>query len=92
MLLLPPPLPSTPPSSTPPIIRLPTHYSPTPDPRATLKRYLGRTLDRVVGICWYILVLLGAGSGVVGIFNFFLGIGAWTWWKSRGGSGPTSSV
>jgi len=92
MLLLPPPLPSTSASFAPPIIRLPKHYTPMPDPRATFKRYTGRILDRIIGICWYILVLLGAGSGAVGIFNFFLGIGAWSWWRSRGGSSSTSSV
>ncbi|KAF9469211.1 Endonuclease/exonuclease/phosphatase [Collybia nuda] len=81
MLLLPPSTSSIG-STEPPTIRLPSHYKPLPDSRATLKRYLGRSLDRIVGICWYALVLLGAGSGVVGVFNFVLGLGAWTWWKS----------
>jgi hypothetical protein len=91
ILLLPPSSPSGPASSTPPTIRLPKSYSPTPDPRATLKRCAGRTLDRIIGICWWLLILLGAGSGVVGVFNFCLGIGAWSWWRSRD-SGSTNSV
>ncbi|KAG6851268.1 hypothetical protein H0H93_011704 [Arthromyces matolae] len=84
MLLLPPKT-NTPQSqvSRPPLLRLPSDYSPAPDPRANLKRYLGRSFDRLIGICWYILVLLGAGSGAVGIFNFLVGLGAWTWWRSR---------
>lgn len=92
MLLLPPSSPSMPASSAPPIIRLPKHYSPVPDPRAVLKRYAGRMLDRTIGICWWILVLLGAGSGIFGAVNFFLGIGAWTWWRSRDTHGSPSSV
>lgn len=94
MLLLPPPSATIRgfPCSTTPTIRLPKNYFPTPDPRADLKRYTGRTLDRIIGICWWILVLLGAGSGIVGVFNFFLGVGAWTWWRSRDSSTPASSV
>ncbi|KAG5724000.1 Synaptojanin-2 [Termitomyces sp. T112] len=69
--------------SRPPMLRLPSTYTPAPDPRANFKRYVGRSFDRVIGICWYILVLLGAGSGVVGIFNFIVGVGAWTWWRSK---------
>ncbi|KAF5380818.1 hypothetical protein D9615_004086 [Tricholomella constricta] len=93
MLLLPPPTPPATPSLTrPPMLRLPSHYSPTPDPRATLKRYVGRSFDRVIGICWYILVLLGAGSSAVGVFNFLVGVGAWTWWKSKNGGPPPISV
>lgn len=65
------------------MVRLPSTYIPTPDPCANIKRYVGRSLDRIVGIFWYTLVLLGAGSGVVGIFNFIVGIGAWTWWRSK---------
>ncbi|KAG6833680.1 hypothetical protein H0H87_002876 [Tephrocybe sp. NHM501043] len=72
--------------SRPPILRLPSTYAPAPDPRANLKRYMGRFFDRVIGICWYILVLLGAGSGAVGVFNFLVGIGAWTWWRAKDNS------
>ncbi|KAF8077804.1 inositol polyphosphate phosphatase [Lyophyllum atratum] len=75
-----------------PMLRLPSHYSATPDPCANLKRYTGRTLDRIIGICWYLLVLLGAGSGAVGVFNFIVGVGAWTWWKSRDIGRPPISV
>ncbi|KAG6907423.1 hypothetical protein DXG01_008995 [Tephrocybe rancida] len=87
MLLLPPTAPADAPAdvqvSKPPMLRLPSTYTPVADPRANLKRYVGRSFDRIIGICWYILVLLGAGSGVVGVFNFIIGVGAWTWWKSK---------
>ncbi|KAJ7271963.1 inositol polyphosphate phosphatase [Mycena haematopus] len=75
---------STPP--TPPTLRLRALYTPVPDPHATLKRYTGRVLDRAIGRVWWLLTLLGAGSALVGMFNFVLGLGAWGWW-SRFGSG-----
>jgi len=85
LLLLPPPTSSSSPETgTPPLLRLPSAYTPTPDPRATLKRYTGRTLDRIIGYIWWLLTLVGAGSTVVGIFNFFLGFAAWRWWKGPG--------
>ncbi|KAF8163447.1 inositol polyphosphate phosphatase [Crassisporium funariophilum] len=89
LLLLPPPQ-LSPASVSVPILRLPLDYSPSPDPRATLKRYTGRVLDRVIGIVWWLLTLLGAGSAVFGVLNFFLGLGAWTWWriKPAGGDVP----
>ncbi|KAJ7444924.1 inositol polyphosphate phosphatase [Mycena latifolia] len=80
LLLL--PAPSAPPSAAPPVLRLPAHYTPTPDPHATRKRYTGRVLDRAIGRVWWFLTLLGAGSALVGIFNFVLGLGAWGWWRS----------
>lgn len=88
LLLLPPPTSlSSPETCTPPLLRLPSAYTPTPDPRATLKRYIGRTLDRIIGYTWWLLTLVGAGSTIVGIFNFFLGLAAWRWWKA-----PVASV
>ncbi|KAJ7940451.1 inositol polyphosphate phosphatase [Mycena leptocephala] len=87
LLLLPAPptpSPSTLPTSAPPVLRLPASYTPTPDPHANLKRYTGRVLDRAIGRVWWLLTLLGAGSAVVGIFNFVLGLGAWGWWRSGG--------
>ncbi|KAK0210841.1 Endonuclease/exonuclease/phosphatase [Desarmillaria ectypa] len=80
LLFIPPRAPVT--SPTPPVLLLPDHYSPTPDPFATYKRYTGRVFDRIIGIIWWIFTLFGAGSAIVGIFNFFLGIGAWSWWRS----------
>lgn len=74
------------------MIRLPKDYSPAPDPLANLKRYTGRSFDRIIGVCWWLLVLLGAGSGAVGIFNFFLGLGAWTWWKVKSAGAQPLSV
>ena len=79
-LLLLPPRPTDAPSSVP-TLSLPAHYKPTPDPRATIKRYTGRVLDRIIGIIWWLFTLLGAGSTIIGLFNFFLGLGAWRWWK-----------
>ncbi|KAJ7120487.1 Endonuclease/exonuclease/phosphatase [Mycena crocata] len=71
-------------SATPPTLRLPPSYAPSPDPAATRKRYTGRALDRFIGRIWWLLALLGAGNALVGIFNFVLGLGAWGWWRSGG--------
>ncbi|KAJ7510052.1 Endonuclease/exonuclease/phosphatase [Mycena galericulata] len=84
LLLLPTPA-STVPTAAPPVLRLRADYTPMPDPYATLKRYTGRVLDRVVGRLWWLLTLLGAGSAIVGMFNFVLGLGAWGWWRSTAG-------
>ncbi|KAH9952017.1 Endonuclease/exonuclease/phosphatase [Amylocystis lapponica] len=80
LLLLPPPSPTT---STTPILTLPSNYAPLPDPRANLKRYTGRVLDRVVGYCWWFLTVIGAGSAVFGLSNFVIGVGLWGWWRSK---------
>lgn len=90
LLLLPPRPVET--SSSTPLIKLPSSYHPAPDPLANLKRYTGRTIDRVVGIIWWLLTLLGAGSGIVGIFNFFVGLGAWTWWTGKSAGSNSVSV
>lgn len=86
LLLLPSPPKSQSSPLAPPMIHLPKHYSPTPDSLASIKRYTGRVLDRIVGTCWLLLVFFGAGSGVMGLFNCILSLGAWTWWKSRSDS------
>lgn len=70
-------------SPMPPTLRLPVHFRPRPDPYANVKRYLGRTLDRLVGYCWWLVVCLGAGSSVLGIGNFLVGLGVWSWWRTR---------
>ncbi|KAJ3538359.1 hypothetical protein NMY22_g5200 [Coprinellus aureogranulatus] len=94
LLLLPPP--HTPGSSgtavATPRIPLPPSYQPTPDPNANLKRYFGRALDRVVGVIWWIFTLLGAGSGLFGFINFFVGLGAFTWWKGSSSNPPPNGV
>ncbi|KAF8637332.1 hypothetical protein AX17_002833 [Amanita inopinata Kibby_2008] len=69
--------------SSSPVIRLPTTYSPVPDPLATWKRLAGHTLDRTLGIIWWLVTVLGAGSTAVGILNIFLGVGLYTWWRFR---------
>jgi len=81
LLLLPPP--SNPPSDKVPKIALPSSYKPTADPQANVKRYVGRVLDRFIGVIWWMLTLLGAGSGIFGFINFLVGLGAFTWWKGR---------
>ena len=83
VLLLPAPSPTA--STSPPLLRLPETYTPTPAPYATLTRAIGRVADRLVGYVWWFLHLLGAGNAVVGIFNFFVGIGALSWWKKENG-------
>ena len=83
LLLVPPPAPS--PSSTPPTLRLPEGYQPTPSPwyKTFAQRYTGRSLDRLVGIVWWLFVIIGAGNAAVGVGNFIigLGVGAWAWWR-----------
>ncbi|OBZ69353.1 Inositol polyphosphate 5-phosphatase OCRL-1 [Grifola frondosa] len=79
LLRLPPPATSS--SPTPPVLLLPPGYTPTPDPYANLKRYTGRTLDRIIGYCWWFLTLIGAGSAVLGIGNILVSIGVWRWWN-----------
>ncbi|KAF5389860.1 hypothetical protein D9757_003671 [Collybiopsis confluens] len=69
-------------TETIPTLTLPDFYTPKPDPRAILKRYTGRAVDRIVGVSWWLLTLLGAGSAAVGIFNFIIGVGAYRWWRS----------
>ncbi|PCH37835.1 skeletal muscle/kidney enriched inositol 5-phosphatase [Wolfiporia cocos MD-104 SS10] len=82
VLLLPPPS-LSPNVTSPPLLRLPPTYYPRPDPLASLKKYTGRTLDRIIGYCWCLLTLIGAGSAGFGIGNFVMGFGLWGWWKSR---------
>ena len=80
VLLLPPPARAT---TSVPTIRLPEGYKPTPDPWSTVKRYTGRTLDRLIGYTWWLLTMLGAGSAIFGLGNLFLSLGMWRWWSAR---------
>jgi hypothetical protein len=66
-----------------PQLQLPASFRPQPDPYALLKKYTGRCFDRIIGLIWWTLRLLGAGSGIVGLFNFTVGLGAWTLFRSR---------
>ena len=65
------------------MIQLPSDYKPRPDPYAIVKRYTGRALDRLIGAVWCLFTLVGAGSSIIGLFNFVLGLGAWVWWKNN---------
>ncbi|KAI0797586.1 skeletal muscle/kidney enriched inositol 5-phosphatase [Abortiporus biennis] len=85
VLQLPPPSPS-PSESSPPLLHLPSTYNPKPDPLANVKKYIGRTFDRIIGYIWWFLTFFGAGSAVYGIGNFLLSFGLWTWYKSRSAS------
>ncbi|OSD08609.1 DNase I-like protein [Trametes coccinea BRFM310] len=76
LLHLPPPSPSP----TVPTLRLPEGFQPKPDPWATAKRYTGRAIDRLVGYCWWLLTMLGAGSALVGLGNLVVSLGFWRWW------------
>ncbi|KAI0647307.1 Endonuclease/exonuclease/phosphatase [Trametes meyenii] len=80
LLVLPPPAPS---ASAVPLLRLPKGYTPTPDPWATTKKYTGRTFDRLIGYCWWLLTMLGAGSTLLGIGNLIVSLGFWRWWRAR---------
>ncbi|TCD62169.1 hypothetical protein EIP91_007252 [Steccherinum ochraceum] len=86
VLLLPPSQANS--STSPPLLRLPAHYNPIPDRLAPLKKYTGRTLDRLIGYTWWLLYMLGAGSAIMGIGNFILGFGVWSWFKWRSVGGP----
>jgi len=81
LFLVPPP----PSFATSPRLVLPRDYTPTVDPLVNIKRYTGRALDRVIGIVWWVIVLLGAGSGALGLVNFALGFGAVGFFKRWGG-------
>ncbi|KAI0780686.1 Endonuclease/exonuclease/phosphatase [Trametes elegans] len=82
VLLLPPPTPSSSGASVP-VLRLPAGYRPAPDPWARTKKYTGRTLDRLVGYCWWLLTVLGAGSALVGLGNVLVSLGFWRWSQAR---------
>jgi hypothetical protein len=90
LLLVPSPIRAHPPDNAIPLLSLPHYFTPNPVPFASLKKYIGRMLDRIIGFVWFALVFIGAGYTVVGICNFVLGFGAWTWWRSKPGNGSTS--
>jgi hypothetical protein len=90
LLLLPSPTRTHPPDNAIPLLSLPHYFTPKPVPFASLKKHIGRMLDRIIGFVWLALVFIGAGYTVVGICNFILGLGAWTWWRSKPGNGSTN--
>ncbi|KAI0301999.1 inositol polyphosphate phosphatase [Russula brevipes] len=87
LLLLPSPTHAPQFENTIPLLSLPHYFTPKRDRLAWIKKYIGRLLDRIIGFAWWALVLIGAGHTAVGICNFILGIGAWTWWRSKPGNG-----
>jgi hypothetical protein len=92
LLLLPNPICASrePPVDAIPLLLLPNYFNPEPVPFVSLRKYIGRMLDRIIGFVWSALVFIGAGYTVVGICNFVLGLGAWTWWRSNPGNGSPS--
>lgn len=68
-----------------PVLSLPEGYHPTPDPWAHAKRYTGRTFDRLIGYCWWLLTMLGAGSALMGLGNLLVSLGFWRWWRATQG-------
>ncbi|KAI0281361.1 inositol polyphosphate phosphatase [Russula aff. rugulosa BPL654] len=87
LLLLPSPTRAHTPDNAIPLLSVPHYFTPKPAAFVSLKRCVGRTLDRIIGFAWSALVLIGAGYTVVGICNFVLGLGAWTWLRSKQGNG-----
>ncbi|KIL69877.1 hypothetical protein M378DRAFT_157119 [Amanita muscaria Koide BX008] len=69
--------------SAAPLIHLPATFTPDPDPFSNYKRYLGRTLDRILGIIWWLVNVLGAGNTILGIFNILFAIGLYILWRLR---------
>ena len=90
LLLLPSSTRAHPPDNAIPLLSLPDYFTPKPVSFPSLKKYIGRMLDRIIGFVWSVLVFIGAGYTVVGICNFVLGLGAWSWWRSKPGNGTTN--
>ncbi len=81
-LLLLPPAPIVSPSGDYiPLLSLPLGFTPGPDPFAGIKKYTGRVLDRIIGIVWWLLVVVGVGHAAVGIGNL-----SWASAPGHGGS------
>ena len=89
LLLLPPPTGADQSDNTIPLLSLPDDFTPKPDPFTNIKKYTGRMFDRIIGLLWSTLVFIGAGYTVFGVCNFVLGLGAWTWWRSKPGNVST---
>lgn len=87
LLLLPPPSTSVTPDEIP-VLKLPANFKPVIIPYASLKSVLGRILDRMLGYVLSILTLLNAGSTVIGIGSFILGLSVLTFWKKSAGTAP----
>lgn len=94
LLLLPPPLSASVPSEERgdeiPILKLSADFKPVPVPYVSLKSAIGGILDRILGYVLLMLTLFGAGSAMVGVGNFVLGMGVLTLWKRN--AGATSDV
>jgi hypothetical protein len=86
LLLLPAPASTSVTSEEIPVLKLPAEYKPAIVPYASLKYAIGTILDRIVGYVLSIFTLLGAGSLVIGIGNFILGMGMLTFWRRNVGA------
>jgi hypothetical protein len=81
LLVLPVPPVPIPPILSPPILNLPDDFKPSPSKYATLMRYQGRLIDRIVGSIWWLASLFGAGNALLGIVNTVVGIVGCFWFK-----------
>ncbi|TDL24840.1 inositol polyphosphate phosphatase [Rickenella mellea] len=70
-------------TSSPPLLRLPSSYTPKPDPYWILKRHAGRACDRIIGVIWSLFWFIGFGNAVLGMGNFIFSLVAWSWAKKR---------
>lgn len=70
--------------STSPKLALPLSFKPKLDKYWIIKRYVGRLIDRIVGLTWSLMWLLGFGNAAFGIGNFLFGLIAWRWWNATG--------
>lgn len=74
--------------TSPPTVQLPSSFTPSPDRLWVLKRYIGRSFDRIIGLLWTVLWLIGLGNAVAGMASFVFGILAWRWMSTRSQSVP----
>lgn len=67
------------------MLRLPIKAPFTADPSWRLKRQLGQSLDKLLGIIWSFLVGIGAGSLVAGLLELAVLVALGAYWLGVGG-------
>ncbi|KAF8506357.1 inositol polyphosphate phosphatase [Hysterangium stoloniferum] len=68
-------------SASVPLLRHSSQFK--PDAYANLKRYTGKVVGRIIGVIWFVFVLLGFGNAALGVSNVIFGTGALAWWRKR---------
>lgn len=63
------------------LLQLPPDFKPSLVRYRRIKRLIGRLLDRIIGLTWWLFAVFGAGSFMVGFFNILVTFGCWSWWK-----------